>query len=395
VNITNNGPDNAPNINVTLTGEGADMEPNAMNQTEIVPRDSGVSWYPPTLHPGETAWLLANLTANGSGVFYLNGTALSDVSDPVPENNNGGISITINTPPVAGNDSYTLQEDCEVTTLNVLDNDSDAEGNNLTISSVTQPSNGTVSIIDGGKNVSYQPDADWYGTDSFTYTVSDGNGGTGTATVTVTVNPVNDPPVITTEELPSGNAGESYSFTLESEDADGGSPVWSGNIDVNGLNLLSSGTIEGTPELAGDFNVEITVSDGNGGSDTRNYTLHIAGTEMPQNGTLIGVVVDSDGNPVVYSTIFYINKLEKAEPSSSSFINFVPTPVRFMKFNSNPIFFNFSSLLINAVCASLRSVLPISFMSPSIALINSISDISRRKHGSFADMNLPCTPRIN
>ena len=43
--------------------------------------------------------------------------------------------------------------------------------------------------------VSYTPDANYFGADSFTYTISDGNGGSDTATVTVTVTAVNDNPV--------------------------------------------------------------------------------------------------------------------------------------------------------------------------------------------------------
>ena len=45
--------------------------------------------------------------------------------------------------------------------------------------------------------VTYTPAANFFGTDSFTYTVGDGNGGSATATVTVTVTPVNDAPTTT------------------------------------------------------------------------------------------------------------------------------------------------------------------------------------------------------
>ena len=48
--------------------------------------------------------------------------------------------------------------------------------------------------INADGTVTYTPDPDFHGIDSFTYTVSDGNGGTDTATVTVTVDPVNDAP---------------------------------------------------------------------------------------------------------------------------------------------------------------------------------------------------------
>ncbi|MBU2953320.1 beta strand repeat-containing protein, partial [Marinobacter sp. F3R08] len=71
----------------------------------------------------------------------------------------------------------------------LLANDSDADGDPLTIQSVQNPANGTVSI-DASGNVVFTPDAGFTGEGSFTYTVSDGNGGTDSATVTVAVNPV-------------------------------------------------------------------------------------------------------------------------------------------------------------------------------------------------------------
>ncbi|MDV7214325.1 Ig-like domain-containing protein, partial [Azotobacter beijerinckii] len=59
---------------------------------------------------------------------------------------------------------------------------------------VTQPAVGGSVTLAGGV-VSFTPTANWNGTTSFTYTLSDGNGGTDTATVSVTVTPVNDAPV--------------------------------------------------------------------------------------------------------------------------------------------------------------------------------------------------------
>ena len=69
--------------------------------------------------------------------------------------------------------------------VDVLANDSDPNGDILTVDSVTQGSNG--SVVNNGTDVTYTPNASWTGTDTFTYTVSDGNGGTDTATVTVMV----------------------------------------------------------------------------------------------------------------------------------------------------------------------------------------------------------------
>jgi len=95
------------------------------------------------------------------------------------------ITVTnVNDPPVAVADNATTPENTPVT-IDVLNNDSDIDGDTLTVDSVTQGTNG--SVTNNGSNVTYSPTLGFNGTDSFTYTISDGNGGTDTATVTVTV----------------------------------------------------------------------------------------------------------------------------------------------------------------------------------------------------------------
>jgi len=89
----------------------------------------------------------------------------------------------------AASDTATVLEDGSVT-INVLANDTPATG--LTLSSVTQPAKGTATITGG--QVVYTPKANFHGTDTFAYTVTDGTTTVGAA-VTVTVLPVNDAPV--------------------------------------------------------------------------------------------------------------------------------------------------------------------------------------------------------
>lgn len=100
------------------------------------------------------------------------------------------VSITVNPmgePPVAQPDAATTIKNTAVNIL-VLANDTDADGDNLSVTAVTQGAHGTVTIANGGTSVSYRPRNGFSGKDSFTYTISDGNSGTSTATVTVTVN---------------------------------------------------------------------------------------------------------------------------------------------------------------------------------------------------------------
>ena len=102
------------------------------------------------------------------------------------------ISVTVNNvndPPNAVDDSRVINEDSGANTIDVLVNDSIAPdtGETLTISSVTQAINGTVFITNEGADLTYNPNVNFFGSDSFTYTISDGNGGADTATVSVTV----------------------------------------------------------------------------------------------------------------------------------------------------------------------------------------------------------------
>jgi hypothetical protein len=98
--------------------------------------------------------------------------------------------IPVNDVPVAVDDAASVLEDRSVT-INVLANDSDAEGARLTVTSVSS-TNGTAVI--NGTNIVYTPPANYFGTALLDYTISDGTN-LATARVTVTVISVNDAPV--------------------------------------------------------------------------------------------------------------------------------------------------------------------------------------------------------
>ncbi|MFC1718239.1 tandem-95 repeat protein, partial [Candidatus Poribacteria bacterium] len=109
------------------------------------------------------------------------------VTDPGSLSNTDTFSVTVNSMnnrPVANDDSAVTQEDTPIT-IAVLVNDTDVDGNALTVDSVTQGSNGIVS--NNGSDVTYKPDLGFIGMDTFSYTADDGKGGTDIATVTVEV----------------------------------------------------------------------------------------------------------------------------------------------------------------------------------------------------------------
>lgn len=100
---------------------------------------------------------------------------------------NGGSVTPVNSPPVANDDTASTPANTAVT-ISVLGNDSDPDGDGLTVTSVGTPTNGTATT--NGTTVTYTPKTDYSGTDTFTYTISDGKGGTDSANITVTVGAV-------------------------------------------------------------------------------------------------------------------------------------------------------------------------------------------------------------
>ncbi len=130
------------------------------------------------------------------------------------------VTVTVNAvndPPDAVNDSRTINEDASLT-FDPRGNDTDPDGLDPASVTVTGgPSNGTVSFT--GTSVSYVPNANFFGTDSFTYAISDGNGGTDTATVSVTVDSVNDGPNAV-DDVDSVNEDSSVTVDVLGNDTD-------------------------------------------------------------------------------------------------------------------------------------------------------------------------------
>jgi VCBS repeat-containing protein len=132
--------------------------------------------------------------------------------------------IGTNDGPVAVADSANVNQNAvlTLTAAQLLGNDTDIDGDVLSIESVQGGVNGTVSIVDG--DVVFTPTAGYHGPASFTYTVNDGHGGTSTATVNVTVIQTNTPPVANDDVAASPgavNAGLSAEYFSYRENIDG------------------------------------------------------------------------------------------------------------------------------------------------------------------------------
>ncbi|MHA2211272.1 MAG: Ig-like domain-containing protein, partial [Candidatus Thorarchaeota archaeon] len=125
-------------------------------------------------------------------------TFIYSVTDGFTESNNATVTITVNAvndAPVGFDDNYAIDEDSSLDLVapGVLENDFDIDGGPLIAVLADAPLHGSV-ILNADGSLNYVPDADWYGTDYFTYQVFDGTDYSGVVTVTVEVDAVGDAP---------------------------------------------------------------------------------------------------------------------------------------------------------------------------------------------------------
>jgi len=216
----------------------------------------------------------ARVEFRASGTDDTYGGLIDNVKllDSNPSTSTATVTIEVcpvNDAPVAGDDSITTAEDTPVL-IDVLNNDDDIDGDTLTIVSVTDGSGGTVVIENG--HVKYTPDADFVGTDTFTYTVEDGNGGTDTATVTVEVTPVNDAPVANTDNVDTNEDTPVVIDVLANDDDVDGDTLTIDSVTdgSHGTVVIENGQVKYTPDA--DFNgndsFTYTITDGNGETST-------------------------------------------------------------------------------------------------------------------------------
>ncbi len=179
--------------------------------------------------------------------------------------NNATVTLfvnTINDTPIAQNDTASTLEDTPVT-IPVLNNDSDVDGDLFTVTSITQGTNGIITT--NGTTVTYTPKLDFNGTDSFTYTISDGIL-TDNATVYVTVGLVNDTPIAQNDTASTLESTPIIISVLSNDsDVDGNLlTIHSVTQGANGTVTTNSTTVTYTPHLnfTGTDSFTYTISDG-------------------------------------------------------------------------------------------------------------------------------------
>jgi hypothetical protein len=222
-----------------------------------------------------------------------------------------------NSTPTAAADAATTAEDAAVS-FNVTANDSDLDGDALTLIATSPGGHGSV-VIGSGGSLTYQPAANWNGSDWFFYTVGDGHGGSATAMAQVTVTPVNDPPAA------NGDAGSTpedtpvnLSVVLNDSDPDGDVPlsVIAVTQPAHGTSqVLGGGAVRYIPaaNYNGGDSFTYTLSDGHGGTAVAGVSVTVTPVNDPptavndaaltREGASVTVAVlandsDVDGNPL-------------------------------------------------------------------------------------------------
>jgi len=171
-------------------------------------------------------------------------------------------------PPVAVDDAVGVAEDGSVD-INVPANDSDPDGD-LDLTSVqvlTLPAHGAVTVDPVTGEITYEPDENYTGTDTFTYEICDVAGACDTATVTVDVNPVADPPLAVDE---TANVAEDGSVTIDVPDNDSDPD---GDLDITSVSIISqppNGTVTVDP-VSGEITYE--PDDDFDGTDSFTYQI--------------------------------------------------------------------------------------------------------------------------
>jgi uncharacterized repeat protein (TIGR01451 family) len=270
--------------------------------------------------PNSDTLQVTNVSVPSDGTVTLNGDgSITYAPDPgfmgsdsftytISDGNGGAdtatVTITVaNRAPVAVDDSVDFTGTAGTPiTVDALGNDSDPNGDPLSLDSVSLPLHGTAVIAAG--QIIYTPSPSYAGTDSFTYTISDGRGGQSVATITVDIH--NRAPQAVADSATT--AGGSVTLDVRDNDLDadgdplsvtapGATTPTRGAVSVNANGTLTYTAAAGQ---VGTDTFSYTVSDGRGGSDTAVVTVTIPNTAPDATDDTAST---TPGSPVTVSVL--------------------------------------------------------------------------------------------
>ncbi len=215
------------------------------------------------------------------------------------DGNGNNVGDVCDSPPVANNDSITVDEGGTATALddgatNVLDNDTDTEGDTFTATIITGPNNAASFTLNTDGTFSYTHDgSETPTTDSFTYIANDGTSNSNTATVSITINPQNDPPVAVADSASVPVGGTVTLLT------GGATNVLANDTDVESDPLtavLDTNVINGSLTLNADGTFSYTHNGGGSSSDSFSYYAN-DGTD-DSNIVTVSITITANAAPV-------------------------------------------------------------------------------------------------
>jgi subtilisin family serine protease len=179
-----------------------------------------------------------------------------------------------NQAPAASNDAWSMSAGATlvVAAPGVLGNDSDADGDALTVELASGPASGSLAL-NGDGSFSYTPHAGFAGTDSFTYRAHDGALYSGSATVSITVvASVNSPPVATNDSA-SAPVRKMNAYTARRIDVLANDSDPDGNLDPASVSIAAAPNKGGTVTVNADGTVSYTPKLKFRGKETFKYTV--------------------------------------------------------------------------------------------------------------------------
>ncbi|MEW5756091.1 MAG: Ig-like domain-containing protein [Pseudomonadota bacterium] len=216
-----------------------------------------------------------------------------------------------NSLPVARDDSANTRKG-EAVVISALANDSDPDGDVLTIGSVTQGAHGDVMLNPDG-SITYTPNDDYTGSDTFNYTVSDGNGGSDTAAVSIRVIAVNSIPVANADTV-TVKENTKITITPLTNDLDADNDP----LTITDVSQATAGTVSMAGNNAVDYMPALnytgadqftySIEDGNGGTATATVSITVTAVNSApvdrndsastsEDSAVTIAVLDNDNDP--------------------------------------------------------------------------------------------------
>lgn len=323
-------------VTVLITVQPVNDAPVAFPQSLATPEDTPRSVYLKGFDPEASPLTYAVVTAPLHGTLSGTPPALTytpsanysgpdeftfRVGDGTAESAPAKVGLTVvpvNDAPVAVDDHYTLNEDTplQVVTPGVLGNDTDPEGDSLTVTLVSGPAHGACTLDPNG-TLRYTPAADYSGPDALVYRASDGKA-TSVATVHLTVSPVPDLPTAANLALTAAE-DTALLVSLSGRDADGDPLIYevvTGPVHGTLTGTGASRTYRPAADYSGIDQFTYRVVDGTGASAPATVSLtitpvndapvaqgqHVVTAEdTPVTITL--TATDREGSPLTYQVV--------------------------------------------------------------------------------------------